>query len=84
LTSLFKISSISLLLKSFVVEMLTFGGDMLLFFLITCVSMLGVTHLRPSHWLKGLITCSLSVEKVSMFRQDSEVAWLRCYFWPLE
>jgi hypothetical protein len=39
---------------------------------------------RPSHWLEVLISCSISVEIVSMIRQDSIVTRLRYYFSPLE
>jgi hypothetical protein len=58
---LFEISCTSLLCKSFIVELLTFGRDMMPCILYYFVSTLGFMHLRPSH----------SVEIVFMFRQDS-------------
>jgi hypothetical protein len=63
------------------VELLSFGGIKLpCFFKISYVS----AYIKPSHWLEVLITCSLSVEIVSIFKQDSVVAGLRCFFLPLD
>jgi hypothetical protein len=53
-------------------------------FHITCVSTWEFIHLRPTHWLEVLITCSLPVEIVSMVRQESLVAGLRYHFSPLD
>jgi hypothetical protein len=81
LKSLLEISSISLSFKSFIVELLTLGGAMLLcFFHITCVSVLRFIHLRPNCGLEVLFTCILSTEIVLLFSQDSVVAGLMCYF----
>jgi hypothetical protein len=44
------------------------------FFHISCVSELRFVSLRPSCWLEVLITCSLSVDVFSMFRQERVVA----------
>jgi hypothetical protein len=66
------------------VELLTFGGIVLPCFFIFLVSALGFVYQRPSHWLDVLITFSFSGEIVSVFKQDSEVAMLKCYFSPLD
>jgi hypothetical protein len=66
-------------------DLLHFGRVTLLCFLIFLVfiSALRLMRLRPSYWLEFLNTCSLSIELSSMFRHESEVAGLRCYFLPL-
>jgi hypothetical protein len=53
-------------------------------FHITCVSVLGLMHLRSSFWLEILISCVLSVEVFTMFIQDWIVAKLWYHFLPLE
>jgi hypothetical protein len=55
-----------------------------LFFHISYVSALGFVHLGSSNWLEVLVTCSLSVVIFSMFKYDSVVPGLRCYFSPLD
>jgi hypothetical protein len=45
---------------------------------------LGFMHLQTIYWLEVLITCSISVEIVSMIRQVSVVAGLWCYFLSLD
>jgi hypothetical protein len=35
-----------------------------------CVSALGLAHLWPSHWVEALVTYILSVEILSVFRED--------------
>jgi hypothetical protein len=72
LSSVFEILSASL-------SLLTFGGDVLpCLFYISYISMLGYMQLMHISWLELLITYSLSVEIVLMFRQDSVVTRLRC------
>jgi hypothetical protein len=56
LSSLFEISSASLLFMFFIVELVIFERDMLLFFHIIYVSTLGIMHLRTSHLFEVLIT----------------------------
>jgi hypothetical protein len=79
LSLLFEMSSISLLLKSFIDSL---SRHITLFFHIASIFALEFMHLKTSHWLEVLITCSLSIEIVSMFNQFSVVAGLRCYFSP--
>jgi hypothetical protein len=69
LSSLFEISSTSLSFKSFTAELLTFVVDMLPH--ITCVSTLGFMHLRPSFWLKVLISYFLSRNKIFFYGRFS-------------
>jgi hypothetical protein len=59
--------------KFFIVKLLIFRGDTLLYLIILLVFMLRFTHLRLSHWLEVLTT-----------RQDSIVVGLMCYFSPLD
>jgi hypothetical protein len=55
-----------------------------LFFHSFYVSALRFSYLRPSHWLKVLITCRLSADIFLILRQDNVVVGLRCYFPPLD
>jgi hypothetical protein len=46
-------------------------------FSLSCIFVLGFSHLRPSVWLEVLITYGLLVEVFSVFRQDSVVTGLK-------
>jgi hypothetical protein len=44
----------------------------------------GIYTFELSDWLDVLVTYSVSVEIVSVIRQDSVVTWFMCYFLPLD
>lgn len=59
-------------MKSFTGELLTLGGDMVLYFFhITCVSTFRFMRLKICFWIEVLFSCIFSIEVFTMFRLDS-------------
>jgi hypothetical protein len=75
---LFEISSISLSIVFVTVELLSFERVTLPCYLIFLMLLYWLLCI----WSQVLITCSISVEIVSMLRHESVGARLRCYFSP--
>jgi hypothetical protein len=67
-----------------IVGLLIFGGVILPFFDIYCLCTLGFVHLKPRQYLEVLISCSLSLELLSMLWLDSVIGSLRYYISTLD
>jgi hypothetical protein len=79
LSSCFDISSTSVLLKFFIVELLTFEGDMLPCFFSDYLCSFGIFVSEVKSLVGGFNLCP-SVEVFIMLRQDWTVAGLWCSF----